>query len=138
MDLANLWFFTMFLIRKSSNTITSYFLTNLQDSLCKKSLRWFLTLRCILATLVRCSLREFEPFVLRDNLRCSRFNLTSDLRKYLGFSTIVLSDNVANFSRPTSIPTALPVLGSISVLTLQAKQIYHLSTSFLTALNQFP
>src|SRR5690606_12324912 len=62
-------------------------------------------------------------------LRCSHFSLLSLLRRYLGFSIIVLSDRVANFSNPISTPITLLVLGKSIGSTSQAKHTYQLFTS---------
>ncbi len=59
------------------------------------------------------------------------FNSASDFLRYRGFSIIIPSGSVANFSKPTSMPTDSPVLDRYSGSISQVKQTYHLSISRL-------
>ena len=64
---------------RSSMTTQSYRFANLCDSLCRKSLRWLAIFSCSFATFRRCLCQRFEPFFLRDNLRCSFANVSNAL-----------------------------------------------------------
>jgi hypothetical protein len=60
-----------------------------------------------LANFILASSLFLEPFIFLDKLLCALFNLFSDLLKYLGGYTGVLSVVAINLRRPTSIPIAL-------------------------------
>src|SRR5690606_20034644 len=107
MDLARLWFFTMFLTCKSSKQITWFSRISLVDSLCRKSRRALTIFSWILATLILALCQLEPPFVRLERIRCQRANCCSYLRKNLEGFTFVPSERMANSFKPRSIPTAL-------------------------------
>ncbi len=112
---AKLWFLTILLTDKVSSAIVWFSRINLVETLCKKSLRLFVTFSCSKAR--RC-------FVLLplffEYLRCTYFNLDCAFRKFLGFLKISPSEVIAKSLIPKSIPivvfSLIGTLIGISVL----------------------
>ena len=93
----------------ASCAMTSCSLTSLWAVLWWKSARCLLTLRCSLATTVRCFARRLLPFFLRASKRWARRSFFCALRKYRGASTNSPSEVIKKWFRPRSIPTSLYV-----------------------------
>ena len=99
---AKLWFLSIPFTFKSSIAILSWFLISCVEVLCKKSLRLFVTFSCAKAK------RYFVRLPLYfEYLHCTYFNFDCVLRKCLGFSNVLPSEDTKKDLIPKSIPTVV-------------------------------
>lgn len=98
-------FFTNPATFRSSIATAWFSRITLEDSLCRKSLRWFRIFSCASATRIRCLLRFLLPFFLRSIRRCSCANLFCDALRNRGLPNFSPLLNVAKWDRPKSIPS---------------------------------
>ena len=83
---ARRWFDMIPFTCKSSTAITWFSFTIRRDSLWRLSLLAHATRSCTRATSCRAFSRPFDPFFLRESLRCFRFRFFSAFRRRRGFS----------------------------------------------------
>ena len=86
MDLASLWFFTIFFGAKSSIQMMSFSLSSCAESLWSISLRWFEICSCSRAICKRALSLLRLPFAFRESCRCSLASFFSLFARYLWFS----------------------------------------------------
>lgn len=104
-DLARLRFLSIPDTFKSSSATAWFSRMIREDSLCRKSCRWFLTFSCASAKRMRCFALFLLPLTLRDSFRCSAASFASDAFRKRGEGTFSPLLRVAKVDSPKSMPS---------------------------------
>ncbi len=101
---ASLWFCIIpFTFNVSRHTVW-FSRISLNETLCKKSVLWFVTFSYCNAKIFFAFMRLFEPLTLRLTFRCALLNLLRDFFKCFGFWISSPVERTANVLMPKSTP----------------------------------
>src|SRR3989338_8428643 len=114
---------TISFIFRFSSANNEYFERREFAVLCKKSFLILAIFSCSLATFILAFILFLLFFFFFDSLTCNFASLSCHFLRWWGFLIIFLSERVAKFMRPMSIPVAGPAFFFGSVFPSSAENI---------------